>query len=412
MSERRFWRHGAIPAAAGALGALMAQAVMALFLLRLFEPAAVGTFSVVAQVAFGWAMLALAQSPVSLLANQHLPPLAAARQAWRLSLQRWLWLGPVAVLAIGWSSTTARGPNADIGIFNGTDWGITLWAAAIALAQLSWLLAQSLALRTQSPSSIAAVRALPPWLAVAWAGLAALCWARQDSQTLLAAALAGYVAGAMWLLPLLRSGLAEGQRIQAPQTAASHDPRSDRLKFLHTLSDVLVAGALATHWARVYGAAEAGCLLILLRVLGFVPALASTAWAQVVLSRPRERRPSSVLAALVAVLGLVALALLLLMAVRLQWLAPVWQGLLPYVWPLVLWQIAASLTAVVSHRPFRFGKAHAYTWQCLGINAGQALLVLAPPWWGWSLHTHLWALSLWLSVMLGLQALWAARLRA
>ena len=45
------------------------------------------------------------------------------------------------------------------------------------------------------------------------------------------------------------------------------------------------------------------------------------------------------------------------------------------------------------------------------VGLPKALLVLAPPLWGWGLQAQLWALSLWLTVSLGLQALWAARLR-
>ena len=89
MSARGFFA-GAAPAALGSLVALAAQALMALFLLHLFEPTAVGVFSLVAQTAFGWATLALAQSPLSLLANQHLGAVPATRQAWRASLRRWL----------------------------------------------------------------------------------------------------------------------------------------------------------------------------------------------------------------------------------------------------------------------------------------------------------------------------------
>ena len=161
----------------------------------------------------------------------------------------------------------------------------------------------------------------------------------------------------------------------------------------------------------LHGAAEAGCLLLLLRLLGFVPALVSTAWAQVVLSRPLAQRPGSRAAVLAASLGLGKLAAGLLLALHMGWLPPAWQGLQHYLWPLLLWQWAASAMAALSHRPFRFGQAQRYTWQCLAINAGQALLVLAPPLWGWGLEAQLWALSLWLTLGLGLQALWAARLR-
>ena len=399
-----FWRAGALPAALGSVGSLLAQALLALFLLRLFEPAAVGLYAVVAQIAFGWATLALAQSPLTLLANPQQPALTAGRMAWRQSAARWLWLAPLALAAVLWSQTGTTDER--------MDWlPLAVWTAAIALAQLSALLAQSLALRVHGPLSVAAVRLLPALLAAVWAGLCALLWQATGASSLLGAALLGYAVGALWLWPLLgqRSEAAPGLATAEPP--ASVDGRSEGLKFAHTLSDVLVATLLASHWARLYGAAEAGCLLLLLRLLGFVPALVSSAWAQVVLSRPRDQRPGSWAAVLAAALGLGKLAAALLVALQMGWLPAAWQGLAHYLWPLLLWQLAASTMAALSHRPFRFGQAGRYTWQCLAINAGQALLLLAPPLWGWGLNTQLWALSLWLSATLGLQALWAARLR-
>ena len=405
--QTAFWRAGAMPAALGSVGSLLAQALLALFLLRLFEPAAVGLYAVVAQIAFGWATLALAQSPLTLLANPQQPALTAGRLAWRQSATRWLWLAPLALAAVLWSQAGSSG-TPDIR----TD-GLPLavWTAAIALAQLSALLAQSLALRVHGPLSVAAVRLLPALLAAVWAGLCALLWQATGASSLLAAALLGYGVGALWLWPLLGQRGATAPGPAAAEPPASVDGRSESLKFAHTLSDVLVASLLASHWARLYGAAEAGCLLLLLRLLGFVPALVSSAWAQVVLSRPRAQRPGSWAAVLAAALGLGKLAAALLVALHMGWLPAAWQGLAHYLWPLLLWPLAASTMAALSHRPFRFGQASRYTWQCLAINAGQALLVLAPPLWGWSLGTQLWALSLWLTLTLGLQALWAARLR-
>ena len=402
--QTAFWRAGAMPAALGSVGSLLAQALLALFLLRLFEPTAVGLYAVVAQIAFGWATLALAQSPLTLLANPQQPALAAGRMAWRQSTTRWLWLAPLALAAVLWSQSSASQ--------SGTAWWqLSVWTAAIALAQLSALLAQSLALRVNGPLSVAAVRLLPALLAAVWAGLCALLWQATGASSLLGAALLGYAVGALWLWPLLGQGsdAAPGPAVAEPP--ASVDGRSEQLKFAHTLSDVLVATLLASHWARLYGAAEAGCLLLLLRLLGFVPALVSSAWAQVVLSRPREQRPGSWAAVLAAALGLGKLAAALLVALQMGWLPAAWHGLQHYLWPLLLWQLAASAMAALSHRPFRFGQASRYTWQCLAINAGQVLLVLAPPLWGWGLQAQLWALSLWLTLSLGLQAIWAARLR-
>ncbi len=402
MSARGFFAGAAAPAALGSLGALAAQALMALLLLRLFEPAAVGVFSLVAQTAFGWATLALAQSPLSLLANQHLAAVPAARAAWQTSLRRWLWLSPLALLALAWAGSRAGSAAAEA-------WPtLLLWAAATALAQMGWLLAQSLALRVQGPRTIAALRMAPPVLAALLAGLGAWWLAAPDSTLLLGAALAGYALGALGLRPLWRAGPSAAQ--PTADTAVAGDGRSEGLKLAHTASDVLLATALAAHWAALHGAAQAGCLLVLLRVFGFVPALVGSAWAQVVLSRPQAQRPSSWLAAGAGVLGVAALAGAVALALQQGGLAPSWQALQPYLLPLALWQMAASAIAAVSHRPFRHARATAYTWQCLGINAGQALWLVLPPLGGWGLQAQLWGLCAWMALALAAQALWSARL--
>lgn len=393
--SRALLRTAALPAAAGSLASLLAQALTALFLLGLFEPQAVGVFSVIAQVAFGWATVALAQSPVSLLANQHLPALPAARLALQSSLRRWLWLAPAAALAVSWAG---RG---------GQSWLAALaWASALALMQMGWLLAQSLSLRIHAPMSIAVVRMLPPVLAAMLTGMLALGLDWRSSDALTTAALAGYAAGALWLMPALQSAPAPSHSVAAVLT----DGRSERLKFIHTLSDVAVATALAAHWSLIYGAAQAGALLIVLRVMGFIPALLSTAWAQVVLSRPLAQQPSSLLPALAGAGAVLAAGLLMALALQTGWLSQNWAPLRQCLWPLVLWQTGACLIAAVSHRPFQGARAVAYSRQCLAINAAQALLLLLPPLLGISLQTHLWALAGFMFIALSLQALWAARL--
>ncbi len=403
MKTRHFLRIGTGPAALGSLVSLGAQATMALFLLGLFEPQAVGVFSVVAQIAFGWTTLALAQSPVSLLANQQLSALPAARQAWYSSLRRWLWLTPAAALAVWWSSRSAAA-----GLSAASDWAPALaWVCTIALTQMGWLLAQSLTLRQHAPASIAAVRMLPPVIAALLAAVLALALDWRSSSALTSAALAGYAVGALWLLPALRCH----EVLDPPKDsgAPTGDPRSERLKFIHTLSDVLVATALATHWAALYGAAQAGCLLILLRVMGFIPALVSTAWAQVALSHPHLQRPSSAWAAGAGAASVMAMGLAAHLALQAGWLSERWLGLQDYLWPVALWQMAASVMAAVSHRPFQQGLAGRYTRQCLTMNAGQALLLVLPPVLGWSLTDHVWVLAGFLSLALLLQAGWTAR---
>jgi hypothetical protein len=399
------------PAALGSLVSLAAQGFLALVLFRLFSPEEVGLFSATSQLAFFWASLALAQSPLSLLAERHQEPRAAARRAWRQSAWRLLWLAPVAALGAFWSGL---GDAAQV-------WA---WAAALGLAQLSWLLAQSLTLRVGSRWSMGLVRMAPPVLAAAAAVLGAVLFPERgegfELPVLLVSAFLGYLAGAVWMRLAFESaavpdavGAAEadsGLRTATAEAPQSSDPRSARLKMLHTLSDGLAATALALSWPAHYGAQEAGWLLALLRILSFIPALVHTAWAQVVLSSSTkvQLRPLQVAwAASALVLGVGALAQL---ALTWGWLDARWQGLSAYVWPLVLWQTAACFVAAHAHLPFQKGLAVQHAWLCVAMNAGFiALCVVLPRVIPSSASTHMAWLSAYMALSLAGLTLWVAK---
>jgi hypothetical protein len=399
------------PAALGSLVSLAAQGFLALVLFRLFSPEEVGLFSATSQLAFFWASLALAQSPLSLLAERHQEPRAAARRAWRQSAWRLLWLAPVAALGAFWSGL---GDAAQV-------WA---WAAALGLAQLSWLLAQSLTLRVGSRWSMGLVRMVPPVLAAAAAVLGAVLFPKRgegfELPVLLVSACLGYLAGAVWMRLAFQSaavpdavGAAEADSGLGPATAEapqSSDPRSARLKMLHTLSDGLAATALALSWPAHYGAQEAGWLLALLRILSFIPALVHTAWAQVVLSSATKvkLRPLKVAwAASALVLGVGALAQL---ALTWGWLDARWQGLSAYVWPLLLWQTAACFVAAHAHLPFQKGRAVQHAWLCVAMNAGFiALCVVLPRVIPSSASTHMAWLSAYMALSLAGLTLWVAK---
>jgi hypothetical protein len=399
------------PAALGSLVSLAAQGFLALVLFRLFSPEEVGVFSATSQLAFFWASLALAQSPLSLLAERHLEPRAAARRAWRQSAWRLLWLAPVAALGAFWSGL---GDAAQV-------WA---WAAALGLAQLSWLLAQSLTLRVGSRWSVGLVRMVPPVLAAAAGVLGAVLFPERgegfELPVLLVSAFLGYLAGAVWMRLAFESaavpdavGAAEADSGLDPATAEappSSDPRSARLKMLHTLSDGLAATALALSWPAHYGAQEAGWLLALLRILSFIPALVHTAWAQVVLSSATKvkLRPLQVAwAASALVLGVGALAQL---ALTWGWLDARWQGLSAYVWPLVLWQAAACFVAAHAHLPFQKGLAVQHAWLCVAMNAGFIALCVVLPWViPLSASTHMAWLSAYMLLSLAGLTLWVAK---
>jgi hypothetical protein len=354
-------------AAFGSVVSLGAQGLFAVFLLKLFDATAVGQFSVASQIAFCWATLALAQSPLSLLVNRHTPVHNAAAAAWGQSMQRLLWLSPWAALALWWSQSHATTAPAWL--------HLAPWVAGIALLQMSWLLAQSLTLRQQSSAAVAWVRLLPPVLAALLAWLGAAVLGATDSSTLLGSALLGYAAGALWMLPALGS---TSEPSKTPDAATPNDERSTRLKMLHTFTDVAVSGLLAVQWQALYGTAEAGLLLVLLRVFGFIPGLVHSAWAQVVMSEGSAQRRTSLRMAVLASAVIALMALAIQAALQLGWLQASWQGLNAYLWPLACWQMAACVMAAHAHLPFAQGRATRFSWQCIGMNAVLLALLCLP----------------------------------
>lgn len=386
--------------------AFATQVAFALLMLRWFSPQEVGEFSVISQIGFFWMTLALAQAPLGVLANQHIPAHQAARQAWHASLVRGAALLPVAALGV-WFSQLAM-------------WPALLWVVLLAFCQVGWMLAQSLSLRTGTAWQQAAVRVLPPATAATTAMAAALAggalgW---SGPTLLLSALLGYAVGAAGLVPALRLRNAEAEH--APETRPQQsDPRSAPLRLAHTLVDALLATAIVVVWQRLYGAEETGWMSALLRVLGFVPALVHMAWAQVRLAKGphTDSRMGTLthpwwlgLAALASVGGLGALCALALYE---GWLDARWQGVWPYIAPLVLWQGTACLSAAFAHRPFQTQSASAYSWACMGLATAQALVLLLPLGWPepWAVADHIAAFAGVSGLgLLGL-TVWMARLR-
>lgn len=354
------------PALLGSFASLGCQALFAAFLLKLFDPAAVGVFSLLNQVAFSWATLALAQSPLSLLADRA-DPAHGAKRAWRASLARMVGLLPLAAFAWYWSSPQA-----------GFHAGPLAWLAAIAVTQMTWAIAQSLILRTGPGTSIFLVRCVPPALAVVIAGIGAFVYSRSEATALLVAAVAGYAVGALWLYPTL-SGHATTPGPGNAESPDSHDNRSSRLKLVHTLFDLVSSTLLAVQWTRVWGPVEAGYLLVLLRVYGFVPALVHTAWAQVLLSKGESRARSSLAIGAACSIVVVALGAVLQGSIALGWLDPRWLPLQGYIWPLAVWQVAACLFGALSHTPFLAGRAREYSVQCISVDTMLVGLLLVAP---------------------------------
>lgn len=373
--------------ALASMAAFATQVAFALLMLRLFTPQEVGEFSVISQIGFFWMTLALAQSPLGMLANQHLSAHMAAQHAWRASALRGLGLLPVAALAV-WFSQLAM-------------WPALLWALLLAFCQMGWMLAQSLTLRMGSAWQQAAVRVLPPLTAATTALTAALLGASVGwgGPTLVLSALLGYALGAAWLVPALRARDVQDVHVDSTPSADAatstpnvtqatnaqqSDPRSATLRMAHTLVDALLATAIIVVWQRLYGSQETGWMSALLRVLGFLPAVVHMAWAQVALAQGHRPNSPHTASGTPWWLGLGAFACVIVLglscavALYQAWLDPRWHGVWAYIAPLVLWQGSACLSAAFSHRPFQTHAAHAYSWACMALGVLQALVLLAP----------------------------------
>jgi hypothetical protein len=382
--------------------AFATQVAFALLMLRLFTPQEMGEFSVISQIGFFWMTLALAQSPLGMLANQHVPAHIAAQHAWRASALRGVVLLPVAALAV-WFSELAM-------------WPALLWALLLAFCQMGWILAQSFTLRAGSAWQQAAVRVLPPATAAATALTAALVGAHTgwNGPTLVLSALLGYAVGAAWLVPALRI-----RDVDLSDTSQAIDPRSAKLRMAHTLVDALLATAIIVVWQRLYGVEVTGWMSALLRVLGFLPAVVHMAWAQVALAQGHQHsKPASAWAnpwwlGLGAFACVIVLGLSCAVALYSEWLDPRWGGMWPYIAPLVLWQGCACLSAAFSHRPFQTQSASAYSWACIALGLLQAVVLLAPMGLAEAIDAvqHMAAFTMFTSLgLLGL-TVWMARLR-
>jgi hypothetical protein len=356
------------------------QIALALLMLRYFSPEEVGVFSVISQIGFFWTTLALAQTPLRLLANHGASVFDDARQAWVSSLKRFVWLLPFAALAVWWSGLSFV--NA------------LLWALLLSLCQLTWMLAQCMRLRMKGVWAQAGVRVLPPMMALLVA--VAAVFMQWSGPALLAAALLGYGVGAAWLLPSLLAywqakfdsvsttpdEVAVLSAIQDPSHVAiapvDGDNRSATLRMAHTLADALLATAIVVVWQRMYGAQETGWMAAPLRLMGFMPAVVHMAWVQVLLAQPQHARTNPLLVGLAGFASVALLGAGCAVALEFGWLGEQWQGVWPYLLPLVLWQGSACLAAAFSHLPFESQNARRYSWVCIGVAGMQCSALLAP----------------------------------
>ena len=400
------------------------QIALALLMLRYFSPEEVGMFSVISQIGFFWTTLALAQTPLQILANHGTSVIADTRQAWLSSLQRFVWLSPAAVFCVWCSSSPFV--------------KVLLWALLLSLCQLTWMLAQNMRLRMASRLLLMGVRVLPPLASLVFASIAVL-FSWKDS-VLLQAVVFGYFIGAFWILPtIIKHPITTANNLIRPtnvncssienfsrsfsnhissdlnsfQSNAS-DNRSTSLRIAHAFVDALFATAIVLIWQRLYGIEETGWVSAPLRVMGFFPALVHVAWAQVMMASNYQRpRIRSLKVGLLGVLSIAVLSTFCLIGLRMGWLSSDWQGTLPYLIPLALWQGCACISATFSHKAFQFSAASKYSWLCMLISATQGCALLVPFIFAStsiSATTHIWLLSAVSGVGLLIIAYWLANL--
>ena len=368
------------------------QIALALLMLRYFSPEEVGTFSVISQIGFFWTTLALAQAPLQLLANHGVSVFDDARQAWFSSLKRFVWLLPVASIAV-WLS--------GLSFLNGM-----FWTLLLSLCQFTWMLAQSMRLRMDGAWAHVRLRVLPPLIT-----LLVTYYAEQEQwsgPSLLLAALSGYAIGTLGLAPafLSKFQLRSEQSIYkfsnntcpftvtkeitfSASLATSSDTRPTWLRMLHSLMDALLATALLVIWQRQFGAQETGWLAAPLRILGFVPAVIHMAWAQVLIAQHQKTYINPGLVGLAGFFSASLIGAISHLAFYFNWIDNDWKGIYSYLWMLILWQGSACMTAAYSHRPFQTKKTARYSMTCIGITFVQLLTLTAPVFFNYNLSPQI-----------------------
>jgi hypothetical protein len=345
------------------------QIALALLMLRYFSPEEVGMFSVISQIGFFWTTLALAQTPLRLLANHGASVFEDARHAWVSSLQRFVWLSPLAGLAV-WCS--------GLSFVNAL-----LWALLLSLFQLTWMLAQSMRLRMLGAWAQVGVRVLPPLVALLVTLISVHLHLYES--TLLLAALFGYIVGATWFLPVVRKSQQYSYFLNKKCTTFTlqelptiNDDRSTTLRMFHSFSDILVLTTIIVVWQRLYGLQETGCLTALLRMMGFIPAVIHMAWSQVRLARSNQKNTNPFWLGL-AGFGLVTmLGVIIKVAIDFGYIREDWQGIKIYIFSLAIWQGSSCMTAAFSYKQFQKNKASKYSWLCIILSALQLLVLAAP----------------------------------
>ena len=368
------------------------QIALALLMLRYFSPEEVGTFTVISQIGFFWTTLALAQTPLRLLANQGFSVYEDVISAWLSSIQRFVLLLPISAFAVWWSGLPFV--------------SALLWTFLLSLFQLTWMLAQSMRLRMVGTWGHVLARVLPTFTSL----LVTFVTVKMQfyGQSLLIAALTGYATGAFVIAPAFFSRFQfltkKSIHIHSIITQSfntfkdvfptspslkTFDARPTWLRMVHTFIDALLSTALLIIWQRQFGSQETGWLAAPLRVMGFIPATIHLAWAQVLLAQHRHPFMNPTIVGLVGFSFVAFIGFSCFLAIKIGWISHDWHGIQTYLLMLVLWQGCACMVAAHSHSPFQTNQSVSYSTTCIAISVIQFLILLIPAILNCQLTPHL-----------------------
>lgn len=351
------------------------QGFFALYIMHLFSPSEIGEFSVISQISAFWMVIALAQTPIILLANKSASLSQATVKSWSDSLYRAILLYPLIIIALYYSDLSL--------------WPAILWASLITFFQMTWILTQSYMLVSGSGLNQALVRTLPPFSALIFSALGVYFRSKFDLQVsiIIVSAIIGYAIGAIWFFGVLANQINEDVNyLDINSKTENADKRSVTIRILHSLTDALLITLIATTWHRLYGAIETGLMMAILRVLSFMPLLVWSAWTQILIGRPIKNPNVKLFNFNISpwLVGAAASAFLLIIcivaeiAVNKQFLNPNWDGILDYITPLSIWQGASCFSTAFSHRPFQTQRTTLFSWLCIACNVIQMCVLILP----------------------------------
>jgi hypothetical protein len=100
------------------------------------------------------------------------------------------------------------------------------------------------------------------------------------------------------------------------------------------------------------------------------------AWAQVLLAQPQYERTNPLWVGLAGFASAALLGAGCAVTLEMGWLGDEWQGVRPYLLPMVVWQGSACVVAAYAHLPFLTHSARRYSWVCIGLATLQGMLLI------------------------------------